>query len=250
MIPKIIHYCWLSNDPLPKDIQNYIETWKKRLPDYEIIKWDFSRFDKNNSKWVSQAFDNKKYAFAADFIRLYAVYNYGGIYLDSDVEVLKTFDPFLTLKTMIGWQYNKKGLEIATFGAEMGAKWVKECLEYYDKREFVKPDGTFDTMTLPLIIENVLKTKAYRLVDVTNIDNAKEVTDENEIPVFGEDFFSPKSFDGRISATSNTISIHHFVASWTSPMHRFLRKMALTIGGYRLKSFLSSIKLLLRINYK
>jgi mannosyltransferase OCH1-like enzyme len=79
MIPKIIHYCWLSNDPLPKDIQEYIDSWKEKLPEYQIMKWDFSIFDKSSSKWVEQAFDEKKYAFASDFIRLYAVYNYGGI---------------------------------------------------------------------------------------------------------------------------------------------------------------------------
>ena len=75
MIPKIIHYCWLSNDPLPKDIQEYINSWKEKLPEYQIMKWDFSIFDKSSSKWVEQAFDQRKYAFASDFIRLYAVYN-------------------------------------------------------------------------------------------------------------------------------------------------------------------------------
>ena len=99
MIPKIIHYCWLSDDPVPSDLQKYMRTWKEKLPDYEFMKWDFNRFDKQSSKWVAQAFDNKKYAFAADYIRLYALYNYGGIYLDMDVEVLKSYNPFLCLNT-------------------------------------------------------------------------------------------------------------------------------------------------------
>lgn len=90
MIPKIIHYCWLSNDPIPADMQRYIESWKKFLPDYEFMLWNFSRFDINSSDWVKEAFKNKKYAFAADYIRLYALYNYGGIYMDMDVEVLET----------------------------------------------------------------------------------------------------------------------------------------------------------------
>lgn len=100
MIPKIIHYCWLSNDPIPSNIQHYMDSWKKYLPDYEFIHWNFDKFDKSSSRWVSEAFDNKKYAFAADYIRLYALYHYGGIYLDMDVEVLKSFNPFLSLQTM------------------------------------------------------------------------------------------------------------------------------------------------------
>ena len=107
MIPKIIHYCWLSNDPIPSNIQHYMDSWKKYLPDYEFIHWNFDKFDKSSSRWVSEAFDNKKYAFAADYIRLYALYHYGGIYLDMDVEVLKSFNPFLSLQTMMGWQYIK-----------------------------------------------------------------------------------------------------------------------------------------------
>ena len=87
MISKIIHYCWLSNDPIPADLQKCMESWKKYLPDYEFMLWNFERFPKSQSKWVSDAFDNKKYAFAADYIRLYALYNYGGIYLDMDVEI-------------------------------------------------------------------------------------------------------------------------------------------------------------------
>lgn len=95
MIPKIIHWCWLSDDPIPDKLQHYMESWKKFLPDYEFIHWNFDRFPKGKSIWVDQAFEAHKYAFAADYIRLYALYNYGGFYLDMDVEVLKSFDTLL-----------------------------------------------------------------------------------------------------------------------------------------------------------
>ena len=101
MIPKIIHFCWLSDDPYPQEIQRCLDSWKKILPDYESWKWDRKRFDINAIPWTKEAFEAKKYAFAADYIRLYALYNYGGIYMDMDVEVLKTFNPFLKLSTMI-----------------------------------------------------------------------------------------------------------------------------------------------------
>ena len=102
MIPKRIHLCWLSGDPYPAKIGKCLASWKKHLPDYEVVLWDTKRFDLESSPWVKQAFEAKKYAFAADYIRFYALYNYGGIYLDSDVEVLRSFDPLLGLPYFAG----------------------------------------------------------------------------------------------------------------------------------------------------
>lgn len=95
MIPKKIHYCWLSDDPMPEKLLKCVESWKKYLPDYELVKWDLKKFPLSKNPWVREAFENKKYAFAADYIRLYALATEGGIYLDSDVEVLKSFDDLL-----------------------------------------------------------------------------------------------------------------------------------------------------------
>ena len=102
MIPKIIHLCWLSGDPYPRKIQDCLDSWKKHLPSYEIILWDTKRFNIHEVPWVEQAFNTKKYAFAADYIRLYALYHHGGIYLDSDVEILKSLDNFLELPYFVG----------------------------------------------------------------------------------------------------------------------------------------------------
>lgn len=99
MIPKRIHLCWLSGDPYPQKIQKCIDSWKIHLPDYEIMLWDLKRFDIAQVPWVEQAFQGQEVCFCRDYIRLYALYNYGGIYLDSDVEVLKSFDPLLDLPT-------------------------------------------------------------------------------------------------------------------------------------------------------
>lgn len=218
MIPKIIHYCWLSNDPIPSNLQNYMDSWKKYLPDYEFIHWNFDRFDKSSSRWVSEAFDNKKYAFAADYIRLYALYHYGGIYLDMDVEVLKSFNPFLQLKTMMGWQYGKgNGLEVAAFGVEQHSSWVKLCLDTYEGRPFVLPDGSWDIMQpLPLQIEKALLENGYDLVSVCSLEDAMKIDETSrKIAIFPATLFSPKSFaDGLIRTTADTYSIHHFAGSW------------------------------------
>lgn len=131
MIPKIIHYCWLSNDPIPNEMQKYVSGWKEKLPDYEFCLWNFDRFDINESIWVQEAFKAKKYAFAADYIRLYAIYNYGGIYMDMDVEVIKSFDDLLMSDYILGYE-EPDGIEGGIMGAIKGAEKIKECLDYLE----------------------------------------------------------------------------------------------------------------------
>jgi len=217
MIPKVIHYCWLSKDEIPEDLLKCMESWKKYLPDYEWMLWNFNRFPRGKSKWVDEAFDNKKYAFSADYIRLYALYNYGGIYLDMDVEVLKSFDSLLELKTFVCWQREARGLEVAAMGAEKGSPWVKICLGRYENRSFVKSNGNFDMKVLPCIVEDVLRQNNYKLPSVSDVDQAKKI-ERFDIPVFPWDFFSPKSYkSGVVSTTTNTYCIHHFAGSWFVP---------------------------------
>lgn len=256
MIPKIIHYCWLSNDPIPSNIQHYMDSWKKYLPDYEFIHWNFDKFDKSSSRWVSEAFDNKKYAFAADYIRLYALYHYGGIYLDMDVEVLKSFNPFLSLQTMMGWQYGKgKGLEVAAFGVERHSSWVKLCLDSYDKRPFVLPDGSFDILQpLPLQVEKTLLNNGYDLISVTSLEDAMKIDEASmKIAIFPATFFSPKSFtDGVIRTTTNTYSIHHFAASWLPFYTRWEIKFwhLLRLPNFRILHFIGQLLLLKKVHLK
>ncbi len=220
MIPKIIHWCWLSDDPIPASLQKCMDTWKVYLPDYEFIHWNFERFPKGKSKWVDDAFANKKYAFAADYIRLYALYNHGGIYLDMDVEVCKPFDPFLGLRTMLCWQSSIGGLEVAAFGVEKGSQWVKECMDKYSNISFVKEDGSFDMVTLPKRIEANLRTLNYGLKDCSTIEEAFKAESEGQVPVFPPDFFSPKSYlTGKVRKTKRTVSVHHFAGSWATPMN-------------------------------
>ena len=197
MIPKVIHYCWLSNDPIPQDLQTYMQTWKEKLSDYEFVLWNFDRFDINSSLWVKQAFENKKYAFAADYIRLYAVYNYGGIYMDMDIEVLKSFDDLLDAPLMLAYENEERsGIEAGCFGAEKGNPLIGECLSYYVNRPFIKADGSFDTLPLPQIM-------------------IKYVQRYPEIKPFSKDYFTCKSTsDGKITVTENSYSIHNFAGSW------------------------------------
>lgn len=178
-----------------------MKSWKEKLYDYEFILWDLNRFDLNRSLWVKQAFEAKKYAFAADYIRLYAVYNYGGIYMDMDVEVIKSFNDLLRNDYILGYEA-AKGLEAGVFGAPKKAPWVKEVLEYYTSKEFALPNGLYNDTPLPIIMDEVL--------------NADYITNKKIVPL-PTDFLTAKSYKtGKITITSNTYTIHHFAGSWKS----------------------------------
>ncbi len=198
MIPKIIHYCWLSDDQIPGEFQQYINRWKTLLYDYRFIKWDFSRFDINTSAWVKEAFEQKKYAFAADYIRLFAVYHYGGIYLDMDIEVIKSFNDLLNNEYMFAAERpNEPWIEAGCFGAEKRNQFIKTCLERYTNKHFVNDNGDLDMLPLPKVMEIVRKENGVHL------------------SLYPWTYFTAKSYKtGLIKKTEETYAIHHFAGSW------------------------------------
>ena len=136
----------------------------------------------------------------------------GGIYLDMDVEVLKSFDVLLNRREILGFESGSGKPEVATFGVEKGCEWLKHCLDYYDNRHFIRGDGTIDDKTLPKIVYDILCEKGYKLWECNDID---EVAPEGTIAILPSDFFSPKSYKtGITKVTDNTFSIHHFAGSW------------------------------------
>lgn len=217
MIPKIIHYCWLSGDPYPLLIENCIQSWKKCLPDYEFVLWDTKRIDVNSNLWLKQAYENRKYAFAADYIRFYALYHFGGIYLDADVEVLRSFNPLLIRKEFVGEEASGD-IEAAIIGAEKGSLWIKECLDYYQNRPFIKSSGKFDIKPVPLLLN-------------------KTILHYPEIEILPYYYFSPKDYNiQKIDVTSQTYCIHHFDGKWIKKgfkykMKVFLHKFLYSLGG-------------------
>ena len=236
MIPKKIHLCWLSGDPYPAKIARCIESWKTFLPDYEIVLWDTKRFDLDQSPWVREAFEKKKYAFAADYIRFYALYHEGGVYLDSDVEVVKSFDDLLDLPYFIGAE--KAGTpEAAIIGAERGCDWIKQCLDYYDGRHFALADGSMDISKLPEIMDKQIRTlKPLRVLTLAESKDIRQMDMEKEVLVMSDAFFSPKVFDSRqVELTPDTYAIHHYQNSWFSPKAKAYyraRTFAIRLLGY------------------
>lgn len=244
MIPKIIHFCWLSTDKYPELIEMCISSWKVKLPDYKFVHWDTQRFDLESNIWVKQAYETKKYAFAADYIRLFAVYNYGGIYLDTDVQVLKKFDDLLELPYFIGSEGNGI-IEAGIFGAEKKCEWIGRCLEYYDCKSFIKENGSFDTLTLPRIMMSQI-TKTRDIIEIKNKEAADLKFEEDKLLMFPVDYFCAKNQGtGIISTSNNTYTIHHFAMSWIpiyiSFLPRLKRKLIALFG---VKSIIFFIKIL------
>ena len=185
---------------MPENLKGYMKSWKEKLPDYEFVKWDFSRFDKASSIWVTEAFEQKKYAFACDYIRIFAVYNYGGIYMDMDIEVIKKFDDLLDNPTMFSNERtDQTWIEAGCFGAEKHNPFLKKCLDYYDKRYFIRKDGSLGVLPLPRVMDRVIR--------------------ENELIVntYPWTYFTAKSYETGIeSPDDTTYTIHHFAGSWKS----------------------------------
>lgn len=228
MIPKIIHYCWLSGDPIPEELERYMASWKVKLPDYEFMLWNFDRFDKNSSVWVKEAFENRKYAFAADYIRLYALYTFGGIYLDMDVEILKSFNDILDREYFICYENSDKEIpEMAIVGASPKCKWVECALNHYTDRHFVLSDGTFDTKTLPMVVKDVLLENNIIFKPSTLVDDF----DDRSLNILPFEYFSPKSYsDNLIYKTERTYTIHHFAGSWIPWGQRLEHKLWMSLG--------------------
>ena len=225
MIPKIIHYCWFGRGQMPALAIKCIESWKKYLPDYEIKEWNEDNFNLDMYPYVREAYDNRKFAFVTDVVRLHALYTEGGIYMDTDVEVLKSLDPFLKHIAFSGFEDNEH-IPTGIMASVKGGKWAKENLAYYDNRHFVKEDGTYDLTT------NVITLTNYMLpLGLKQNNTYQDFT--NLITFYPKDYFCPKSYDdGKIYLTNRSVTIHHFAGSWVK--RSLLRRLCTEIIGFKI----------------
>lgn len=221
MIPKIIHYSWFSGEPYPQFLAECMATWKKVLPDYEFVLWDAKKLAECNNTFANEAVSVKKWAFAADFVRLYAVYNYGGIWLDTDIEMFKSFDPFLNDGMFIGREYyvhnDKQGKHTMVtshcFGAEKGNEHLKECLEFYEHRHFIRSTNEnvpqrlrYDMTIIPDIQAELLRNHGF---DWSADRNELQILD-NGIHVYPYQYFDQPGY----TSMDNVVCIHRVAQSW------------------------------------
>lgn len=208
MIPKIIHYVWFSDPPnYPEDVLKCMNSWREKLPDYEIKLWNANNFDFTLCPYAQEAFQEKKYAFASDYVRLWALYNYGGVYLDSDIEVLKSFDGLLNNKAFTGFE-DQDRVAAWIFGSEKGNPIFKEFMDDYNGRRFILGEGQYDTTPNPEPITKRLIEHGLQL-------NGK-YQELDGITVYPMDFFCPFNpyREGSTCFTEHTLANHHFNGAW------------------------------------
>ena len=212
MIPKIIHYCWFGKDEKPKLAKKCIASWKKYCPDYQIIEWNEDNYDISSAPlFVRQAIEAQKWAFASDYVRLKVVYEHGGIYLDTDVEMIKNFDVFLHNPAFFGFEYALNSYRIATglgFGAEKGCSILLEIMKIYEDNAFYDPSGDLD-MTW-----NTTKETSVFLKHGIQLDGSEQIVDDG-IHIYPAQYFQPLKNGFIIPClTSKTVSIHWYASSW------------------------------------
>lgn len=231
MIPKIIHYCWFGGNPLPAELSEYIEGWKKIYPDFKIIQWNEENFDVNSVPFTKEAYKVKKYAFVADYVRMWAMYRYGGLYMDTDIKLLKRFDElFEKYRFFSAMEYHQDNVRIlkvqdrltadgykldpndiiteiciesSIFAAEAYHPFIYDCLHYYDNRHFILPDGSFyDTIIVPVIMGVEADKYGFRYVD--DFQHLKE-----GMYLMPDEYFTHPS-----KQTGNTLALHMVKNSW------------------------------------
>ena len=234
MIPKTIHYCWFGRNPLPKLAHRCIESWKKFLPDYEIKEWNEDNFDVNIVPYTREAYAAKKYAFVSDYARFWILYNYGGLYFDTDVEIIRPLDDIIAKGPFMGREDSFKVNPGLGLSAVPGLSLYKEVLELYATLTFVNISGGLNLTTVVDYTTDLLLK--YGLNDEIKVQKVANIC------IYPIDYFNPISVkDGKLRITNNTRTIHHFAQSWQSPLRKYGRKLILFIGGVKLKSFLKKL---------
>lgn len=243
MIPKIIHYCWFGRNPLPPLAIKCIDSWKKYLPDYEIKEWNEDNFDVNVIPYTAEAYQAKKYAFVSDYARFWILYKYGGLYFDTDVEVIRPLDDIVNKGPFMGCENEgtsciKLGVNPGLgLGVYSGLDLYKEILDLYANLHFFEPGG----------IVKIEKTVVGHVTDVLQkhgLENTNVIQEIAGAMIYPREYFCPIDIDtGRLHITDKTYTIHHYAASWLDKS--FFMKFKKYISKYIPESFLKKYS-----NYK
>lgn len=211
MIPKKIHYCWFGRGPKSKKIQHIIETWHRVLPDYELKEWNEGNFDVTAFPFAKSAYEKRKFAFVADVARLYALKMEGGVYLDTDVEVLKPFNAFLGQDAFVSYESEQgKTVNSGTIGSVPNGRLVSELLKEYESRRFIREDGTLD------LTPNTFHFRKYLETVGVELDGSMQKI-EGLVTIYPFEYFCAFNRAARRAVpTANTCTIHHFTGSWNS----------------------------------
>lgn len=206
-IPKIIHYCWFGGKPKPKLAEKCLQSWKKFCPDYQILEWNEDNFDISTAPmYVRQAYEAGRWAFVTDYVRLRGLTELGGIYMDTDVEVIRPLDPFLEQKAFAGFEHVER-VQTGLLACEKGFPLFLDFLRYYDDATFLRPDGTVDTTTNVEVLTNLCRQRGLVLNDRFQVVEG--------LAIYPREVFCPVDFDTKkLKKTRKTVTIHWFSGSW------------------------------------
>ena len=228
-IPRIIHYCWVGGAPKPQSVLSCIASWKRCCPDYEIWEWNETNYDFTKNEYMKQAYEAKKWGFVPDYARLDIIYQYGGIYLDTDVETIRNFDELLDQEAFLGFENTGNGEYLIAcglgFGAVPGNEVIRMLRDSYENRSFLNEDGSINQTAAPV----------YSTQDLLKIGLVVENRDQKlpGVMIYASDVLCPKEFtSGQLCCTERTVSIHHYDSSWWSDEKKYARKIALGLGKF------------------
>jgi len=227
MIPKVIHYCWFGRNPLPKSAKKCVSSWKKFMPDYEIKEWNEDNFDVNIIPYTHDAYEAKKYAFVSDYARFWILYHYGGVYFDTDVEVIRPMDDLIEKGAFMGWEaHDSRGIWCVNPGLGLAAPrnmtLYKEILNRYELMELYEKGGRVSAYTMIPMIKDFLVYKGIKLDG-----SLQEV---GGVYIYPSSFFNPMdSVSGKIIITRETRSIHWYSMSWMPKKVQWKVKIMRTI---------------------
>lgn len=207
MIPKVIHYCWFGKGEMPELALKCIESWHKYLPNYEYKLWNEENFDVNAVPYTKEAYEARKFAFVTDYVRLWALYHEGGVYMDTDVEILKPLDDLLHLSAFTGYEGSKTQPPVTgLMASEPHGEWVREQLDAYQDVHFIKDDGSFDMTTNTVRISRIMRANGF-------VQDGKYAV-YKDMHVFPTEYFCPRQTTGEFFMTENTYCDHHFMGTW------------------------------------
>ena len=244
MEPKTIHYCWFGRNPLPSTARRCIESWKKYFPDYDIKEWNEDNFDVNIIPYTKEAYSVKKYAFVSDYARFWILYNYGGLYFDTDVEVIRKMDHIIAKGPFMGFEQPSEELKKENMGYKVapglglgvnpGLGLYKELLDYYKTLHFLNIDGTPNPVTIVKHTTDILMKKGLKP------NNELQFVDG--VWIYPWDVFCPQSFYTKKTYISkNTVSIHLYCDSWNNSYNKF-KKNIIRLIGPTLTNFIVNFK--------
>lgn len=247
MIPQIIHYCWFGGNPLPNSARKYIESWRNHFPGYEIKEWNEKNFDVNSIAYTRDAYEAGKYAFVSDYARFWILYHHGGVYFDTDVEVIRRMDDIIAKGAFMGFELDnvksdKKVLSInpgVGLGAEKGNPIYAEILQGFEKLDYYLPDGTRNPFTMIPMVTRMMQDRGLVLKD--------EMQTIDSITIYPNEYFNPfDDITGVLRKTANTRSIHWYAKTWieaSNPRMVSVKRLLRRVLG---TGFVGNVKRLLK----